>query len=84
MEAHIHDLTSLFDQLGLPSEPAAIDRFIAGHRPLPPGVLTHEAPFWTPAQAAFLQESMLQDSDWAEIVDTLNEELHKPVTLFGR
>ena len=29
------------------------------------------APFWTPAQAAFLSQSMAQDSDWTTVVDGL-------------
>ena len=75
MEAPLHDMAHLFAQLGLPSDAAAIDRFIAAHTPLPPGVLLSEAAFWSPAQAAFLQEETLVDADWAEVIDTLNGEL---------
>ena len=35
-----------------------------------------EAAFWTPAQAAFLREEILNDADWAEVIDQLNAELH--------
>ena len=34
-----------------------------------------EAPFWTPAQAAFLRESLLQDTDWSQQVDQLSQAL---------
>jgi hypothetical protein len=29
------------------------------------------APFWTPAQAAFLQQAVAQDSEWTTAVDEL-------------
>ena len=35
----------------------------------------HEAAFWTPAQADFLREEILEDADWAEAVDELNVRL---------
>ena len=35
-----------------------------------------EAPFWTPAQAALLKEEILEDADWAVVVDELNVRLH--------
>lgn len=75
MEMPVHDISSLFAQLGLPSETAAIEAFIAEHRPLPDTLLLHEAPFWTVAQAAFLREEILEDADWAEAVDVLNVRL---------
>lgn len=75
MEILPHDMSNLFAQLGLPNDAAAIEHFIAAHGPLPGDVPLAEAPFWTPAQAAFLRESTLVDADWAEVVDALNEEL---------
>jgi hypothetical protein len=75
MENQRHDLANLFAQLGLANDPAAIDTFIAAHRPLPPGVRLADAPFWTPAQAAFLAEQLQDDADWAAVVDELNSEL---------
>ena len=45
MEAPLHHMTHLFAQLGLPSDAAAIDEFIAAHSPLPSSVLLSEAPF---------------------------------------
>lgn len=31
-----------------------------------------DAPFWNDAQAALLREKILDDSDWAEVIDQLN------------
>lgn len=76
MEAPAHTLNNLFAQLGLSAEPNAIEEFIEAHRPLASGVALHEAPFWTPAQASFLREEVLNDADWAEVIDQLNTELH--------
>ena len=71
MESPIHRLGDLFRQLGLPDDPAAIENFIAAHRPLPAGVALADAPFWTPSQAQFLREQISDDADWAELVDSL-------------
>ncbi len=68
-------MTDLFDQLGLPSSPAAIHAFIAAHRPLDAGVPLHEAPFWTPAQAEFLRDEIIEDADWAVVIERLNADL---------
>ena len=71
MESPIHRLGDLFRQLGLPDDPAAIENFIAAHRPLPAGVALADASFWTPSQAQFLREEINDDADWAELVDSL-------------
>ncbi|MEN6585715.1 MAG: DUF2789 domain-containing protein [Sulfuricella sp.] len=76
MDSPFHTMSDLFAQLGLPSDQAAIDHFIATHRRLAAGVQLSEAPFWTPAQATFLSEELLEDADWAEVIDGLNAELH--------
>jgi hypothetical protein len=75
MQSQRHDLGNLFAQLGLPNDPAAIDAFIAAHRPLPPGIQLANAPFWNPTQSAFLAEELQVDADWAEVIDELNSEL---------
>ena len=75
MQPAHHHFSELFDQLGLPSEPAAIDRFLQAHAPLPRGMDLPDAPFWSPSQATFLREAWLQDSDWAEPVDRLSAAL---------
>lgn len=71
MEKATHELGDLFRQLGLPDTPAEIERFVASHRPLPPGTTLADAPFWSPSQAQFLREEINEDADWAELVDTL-------------
>lgn len=76
MDLSTHTMHDLFDQLGLPSEEAAIQQFVAQHRPLPQDMPLDEAPFWTPAQAQFLREQLNRDADWAEVVDQLNVSLH--------
>lgn len=76
MERPVHNMSNLFAQLGEASDEAAIARFIETHAPLSGSVLLHEAVFWTPAQAGFLREAILDDADWAEVADALNRELH--------
>jgi hypothetical protein len=72
MESPIHSLPALFKQLGLPADQASIDRFVRNHSPLAPTCKLADATFWSPAQAAFLREEILEDADWAEVVDQLN------------
>jgi hypothetical protein len=76
MELRTHDRASLLAQLGQASDGQAMARFVAGHRPLPGNLRLHDASFWTPAQAAFLREAMLEDGAWSDVVDQLNRELH--------
>ena len=78
MDTPTHHISDLFAQLGLPHEPADIAKFIAKHTPLTDGVRLPDAPFWSPTQAAFLRESLAQDSDWAGVVDQLNKALMSP------
>ena len=75
MENPVHILADLFRQLGLPDEPAAMEAFIASHRPLPQGVALADANFWTASQAQLLKEEISKDADWAELVDTLASRL---------
>jgi hypothetical protein len=75
VETNQHDMANLFAQLGLPSDAQAIGQFIESHHPLPSAVRLSAAPFWTAAQAAFLQEGTLTDADWAAVIDALDEEL---------
>lgn len=75
MELAEHNLHTLFEQLGLENSDQAIEAFVAQHKPLPSDVLLQEADFWSPAQAAFLQEALEDDADWAIVVDTLDSML---------
>lgn len=75
MELPNPNLSDLFAQLGLDSDEASIERFIAGHM-LPDEVKLIDAEYWTPAQAQLLKEQLLIDDNWAPVVDELNERLH--------
>ena len=72
MDTTPHNLGTLFDQLGLPSDAVAIKNFIHWHRPLDPKTPLQQASWWTPAQAEFLTQAIGEDSDWAELVDELD------------
>lgn len=75
MEKPVHLFTDLFKQLGLASDSTAIASFIQDHRPLPDDIRLADAPFWNEAQANFIREELLEDADWAEIVDQLDAAL---------
>lgn len=76
MEKPMHSLSDLFAQLGLSSDAAAIEQLISTHSPLQPGIMLCDAHFWTAAQASFLRDEILNDADWAEVIDELNALLH--------
>lgn len=40
--------------------------------PLGDEVKLSEATFWSVGQRAFLQESLVEDSDWSEVIDQLD------------
>jgi hypothetical protein len=69
-------MQTLFQQLGLPSEDEQIEAFIDKHS-LGHSERIEQASFWTPAQAGFIKESYDQDSDWTELIDHLDTQLHK-------
>ncbi|AKX44082.1 hypothetical protein AKN87_02400 [Thiopseudomonas alkaliphila] len=69
-------MTTLFSQLGLEDSPEGIKNFIATHQ-LPAEVKLTEAPYWSEAQRQLLKELLEEDSEWALVVDQLNEALHK-------
>jgi hypothetical protein len=71
----IHHFSDLFAQLGLRDDPASIAEFLTKHSAMATGMRLPDAPYWTPAQAQFLRESLLQDSDWAGLVDQLAKAL---------
>lgn len=77
MEASLHTLNNLFAQLGLPNTDEEIETFIQTHSHLAGYLTLAEAPYWAPAQSAFLREEILKDADWAEVIDQLNARLHK-------
>lgn len=67
----IHQFRDLFAQLGLPADDDSIQQFLQTHRLRERSTALADAPFWSPAQAAFLREQILQDADWAVLVDQL-------------
>ena len=71
-----YTLSHLFAQLGLPSEAQQIEDFITARRPLANGVALYRAPFWSPAQRAFLKEEIIEDAEWALAIEELNARLH--------
>lgn len=75
MDTQAHTLDKLFAQLGLPADSEAIDRFIAAHHPLDNGIALYRAPFWNAAQRSFLKEEIIEDADWAGVIDELNSRL---------
>ena len=77
MDTAPHNLSTLFEQLGMPSDASAIENFIAQHRPLPDDVGISEAPFWNANQAEFIRRAWEEDADWADTIDELNVRLHE-------
>lgn len=71
-------LKLLFDQLGLDSDQASMDQFVAAHQ-LAKGVMMHEADFWNDSQRDFIVSHWRKDDDWSLVIDELSELLsHKP------
>ncbi|MFT7115359.1 MAG: hypothetical protein ACI9I0_000563 [Rhodoferax sp.] len=81
MEIFHHHFSELFAQMGLPSDPQGITQFLTQHLPLAGDVRLPDAAFWSPAQAAFLREALLRDSNWAELAAQLSEALRGQETL---
>lgn len=76
MDMTVHTMGTLFAQLGHASDAGSIAQFIERHRPLPGNLRLHNASFWTTSQSGFLRDAFLEDSEWTEVVDQLNLELH--------
>lgn len=78
MDTSFHRFSELFAQLGLPADEQGIRGFLAAHSPLSPDIRLADAAFWTPSQATLLREEILEDADWAEVVDRLDAALRAP------
>lgn len=76
MDRSVHTMNTLFEQLGLPDDDSYIDQFIRTHTIFSQKIRLDEATFWTASQANFIKESLDNDSDWSEVVDELNVQLH--------
>tara|TARA_R110001599_G_scaffold3464_4_gene19079 strand:+ start:6527 stop:6799 length:273 start_codon:yes stop_codon:yes gene_type:complete len=77
MDTQHKNMQILFEQLGMDGDDASIEAFIADHYPLSKDIKLSEASFWTPSQAAFLKEEIVEDAEWAPVVDELNARLHE-------
>lgn len=75
MDTTKHTLATLFEQLGLASDEASIESFIAKYSPLPAEIALQDAPFWSDSQSNFLEEGLEDDSDWAEVIDELDAQM---------
>ena len=75
MEKFFHRFSELFAQLGLPSDENGIREFLTAHSPLDENIVLADAPFWSAQQASFLREQLLENADWAGVVDQLNAAL---------
>lgn len=76
MDANLHTISNLFAQLGLADTPAAIEELIRCHRPQGNDVALYRASFCMHAQGTFLKEEIIDDADWAGVIDELNGRLH--------
>ena len=76
MDRSQHNMNMLFAQLGLDSTRSGIYHFIKSHS-IQDDLTIDEAPFWNSAQSNFLQDSILEDSDWCEVIDQLDTMLRK-------
>ncbi len=70
-------MTELFKQLGLPSDEASIQVFLAQNE----GVCRHcglvQAVIWTDSQRNFLKEAVADDADWALTAEALTAALSR-------
>lgn len=72
MDRSSHNIAGLFAQLGLKNSNEDIEFFIAANRGIPKEQALVDANFWSKGQAQFIQEAIQLDSDWSEVVDTLD------------
>ena len=71
MTLSTQQLGVLFDRLGLDSDDQAIKTFIEKNRPIPRSTPLHEAGIWSQFQAAILEGAIKEDTNFAEMVETL-------------
>lgn len=63
METSLNTYNNLFAQLGLPASDAETESFIKTYSHLTGYISLADAPYRTPAQAAFLRKEILKDAD---------------------
>jgi Protein of unknown function (DUF2789) len=71
-------MTDLFEQLGLPSDEASIQIFLAQHDGVCRACGLVQAPIWSESQRNFLQEAVAQDSEWSMPAEALMAALSRP------
>jgi len=74
MDTSSHTMQALFAQLGLSNSDTAIENFIQNNH-LPANIPLANAAFWSAGQAQFIREAIVEDADWAEVVDHLDAQL---------
>jgi hypothetical protein len=72
MESYHTTMSDLFQQLGLASDEKSIETFIQLHSGLEQKIHIEQAPFWSRQQAGFIESSLVEDAEWAELIDQLN------------
>jgi Protein of unknown function (DUF2789) len=72
-------MTQLFQQLGLPSDEASIQVFIAQHEGVCRECGLVQAPIWSESQRNFLKEAVADDADWAIPAEALTAALSSAV-----
>lgn len=75
MDRTPHNMSNLFAQLGINNSQTAIEHFISTHKGIPKDIPLAKADIWTQSQSDFLEQSIQEDADWAEIVDSLDSRL---------
>jgi hypothetical protein len=83
MQSHVHTMTDLFLQLGLPADAPAIATFIEKHAGACQTCTLPYAKIWNDSQRDFLKEAIAEDSDWAMPAERLTSLLSEcgPSTL---
>lgn len=74
-----HLFSDLFAQLGLPNDDQSIAQFLIEHTTKEKDFRLPDLSFWSPSQAAFLKESLVQDSEWSGLADQLSSALRAPI-----
>jgi hypothetical protein len=72
MESYHTKMRDLFAQLGLPGDQESIENFIEKHSGLAQSIHIEDAAFWTLQQADFIKSALVEDAEWAELIDQLN------------
>lgn len=76
MDTSTHDISTLFEQLGLDGSQSGVTDFVKVHT-IPDNMTIDQASFWTDSQRSFLRDSLEVDGDWSETVDQLDAMLRK-------